>query len=160
MLLALSDLSAEQANSTQKTWNKIVWFLNYAASHPDACVRYYASNMVLHVHSDASYLSAPNSRSRAGGHFTLGFNSAATPTATTFFQRPHLRPMPHHKGSYVCRRRGRNSSHFPQLQGGRPHQNGAPRNGTSPTTHPCSSRQHHRRRIRPQNIKTKTIQSH
>jgi hypothetical protein len=31
--------------------------LNYAARHPDAVLYYHARNMVLHVHSDASYLS-------------------------------------------------------------------------------------------------------
>ena len=28
--------------------------------------------MILHIHSDASYLSEPQSRSRAGGHYFLG----------------------------------------------------------------------------------------
>ena len=32
---------------------------------------YSASNMVLHIHSDGSYLSEPKARSRAGGHFFL-----------------------------------------------------------------------------------------
>ena len=32
--------------------------------------------MTLAVHSDASYLSEPNARSRAGGHFFLSFNEA------------------------------------------------------------------------------------
>jgi hypothetical protein len=47
-------------------------FLNYCATHPDATIRYKASNMLLHVHSDGSYLSAPEARSRAGGHHFLG----------------------------------------------------------------------------------------
>jgi hypothetical protein len=32
---------------------------------------YISSDMVLHIHSDGSYLSEPKSRSRAGGHFFL-----------------------------------------------------------------------------------------
>ena len=40
--------------------------------HPNAKIRYYASDMVLNVHSDASYLTVPKARSRAGGHFFLG----------------------------------------------------------------------------------------
>ena len=47
-------------------------FLDYMATHPDAIIRYYPSDMVLNVHSDASYLTAPKARSRAGGHFFLG----------------------------------------------------------------------------------------
>ena len=41
-------------------------------THPDAIIRYCASDMILNVHSDASYLSAPKARSRAGGYFFLG----------------------------------------------------------------------------------------
>ena len=42
------------------------------STHPDATIRYYSSEMILNVHSDASYLSAPNARSRAAGIFFLG----------------------------------------------------------------------------------------
>ena len=42
------------------------------ATHPDAIIRFYKSDMILQIHSDASYLTAPKSRSRAGGHFFLG----------------------------------------------------------------------------------------
>jgi hypothetical protein len=41
-------------------------------THPDAIIRYHASDMILNVHSDASYLSAPKARSQAGGLFFLG----------------------------------------------------------------------------------------
>jgi hypothetical protein len=46
-------------------------FLDYAATHQDAILTYKSSDMVLVVHSDASYLSKPKARSRAGGHFFL-----------------------------------------------------------------------------------------
>jgi hypothetical protein len=39
--------------------------LDYLAAHPDATIRYNASDMVLHIHSDASYLSVSNARSRS-----------------------------------------------------------------------------------------------
>ena len=38
----------------------------------DATIRYYASDMILNVHSDASYLTAPKAQSPIGGHFFLG----------------------------------------------------------------------------------------
>ena len=41
-------------------------------THPDATIRFRASDMILNVHSDASYLSAPKARSRAGGYYFLG----------------------------------------------------------------------------------------
>ena len=42
------------------------------ASNPDALLQFYASDMVLNFHSDASYLTETRDRSRAGGHFFLG----------------------------------------------------------------------------------------
>ena len=50
---------------------KIKQFLDYAATHPDTNVTYRASDMILAVHSDASYLSKTNARSRAGGHLYM-----------------------------------------------------------------------------------------
>ena len=71
-LVALSDLGSEQSRATADTQDAIVWLLNYAATHPDAILTYVASDMCLHAHSDASYLSVPRARSRAGGHFFFG----------------------------------------------------------------------------------------
>ena len=44
--------------------------LNYLATNPDATISYKRSDMVLWIHSDASYLYCPKALSRAGGmHF-------------------------------------------------------------------------------------------
>jgi hypothetical protein len=72
MQVALSTLAAAQTKGTEKTMDATVQLLNYAATHPDAAVRFYKSDMVLYIHSDASYLSEPKSRSRVGGYFYLG----------------------------------------------------------------------------------------
>ena len=69
MICALGYLASQQANPTQDTMKKVKQFLDYALSNPDAIVTYQASDMVLTVHSDASYLSESKARSRAGGHF-------------------------------------------------------------------------------------------
>jgi hypothetical protein len=71
MLTALSALASEQANPTEATMKKCKQFLDYAASQEEAVVTYKASDMKLAIHSDASYLSEPKARSRAGGHFFL-----------------------------------------------------------------------------------------
>ena len=42
------------------------------ATHPHSDIRLYASDMILNVYSDASYLTTPKARSQAGGHFFLG----------------------------------------------------------------------------------------
>ena len=42
------------------------------ATNPNAVVRFYASDMILNLNSDAPYLSAGQGRSRAGGYLFLG----------------------------------------------------------------------------------------
>ena len=72
ILTALSEIAGQQSKPTEKTMDRVNHFLDYMATNPDAKIRYYGSDMVLNVHSDASYLTAPGARSRAGGHFFLG----------------------------------------------------------------------------------------
>ena len=74
MLPALRSLATQQSASTQNTLTKVKQFLNYAMTHPDVIVTYRASDMILAIHSDASYLSETKARSRAGGHFFLSEN--------------------------------------------------------------------------------------
>ena len=76
MLTALSSIASTQAEPTEETMENIKLFLDYAASHQDAILTYQASDMVLIVHSDASYLSEPKARSRAGGHFFMSSDVA------------------------------------------------------------------------------------
>ena len=71
MQVALGSLAAAQTQGTEATMEAAVHLLNYAATHPEAKVRYRASDMKLHIHSDASYLSEPKARSRVGGFFYL-----------------------------------------------------------------------------------------
>ena len=71
ILCALNEIASQQAAPTEKTMERVNTFLDYMATHPRAVIRYYVSGMVLNVHSDASYLTAPKARSRAGGHFFL-----------------------------------------------------------------------------------------
>ena len=79
MLTALGTMATQQANPTEKTMTNIRQFLDYATTHPDAIVTYHASNMVLAAHSDASYLSEANARSRAGGHFFMSNDTPRPP---------------------------------------------------------------------------------
>jgi hypothetical protein len=71
MLVALSSIAAAQATGTEATMDAVVQLLNYAASHPDAVIRFVRSDMYLHVHNDGSYLSELMARSRAAGYFYL-----------------------------------------------------------------------------------------
>ena len=62
MLFTLGSIAAKQSKATQKTFYEFHWLLNYAASFPGVKIRYSASDMILQVHSDASYLSETNHR--------------------------------------------------------------------------------------------------
>jgi hypothetical protein len=57
------------APKSEATVTALVQLLNFCATHSDAVIRYHASDMVLHVHSDASYLSEAHARSCSGGYF-------------------------------------------------------------------------------------------
>ena len=72
ILLALSAIAGDQASPTEATMKRVRQLLDYMSSNPHAIIRYYASDMILNVHSDASYMSAGKGRSRAGGYFFLG----------------------------------------------------------------------------------------
>ena len=75
MLPALNSLSASQSKPTASTNQDITQMLDYAVTHPDATIRYTGSDMVLHAHSDASFLCEPNAKSRIGGFYFLSNNS-------------------------------------------------------------------------------------
>ena len=75
LLTALSELSSAQATATDATKRACQQFLDYCASHPDGAIRYQASDMILKLHSDSSYLNAVGARSRQGGHLYLGNKS-------------------------------------------------------------------------------------
>ena len=91
MLVSLGTIASTQSKAPAKTYAEVVWILNYAHSHPDAMIRYKASDMVLHIHSDGSYLSEPKARSRAGGHYFLSDRSPdpnAPPSSTPTLNGP------------------------------------------------------------------------
>jgi hypothetical protein len=75
VLMPLNDIATEQTKATEKTQAATNQMLDYLATHPDATIRYHASDMILHIHSDASYLSVSNARSRLGGLFFVGNES-------------------------------------------------------------------------------------
>ena len=71
LLVALGSLASAQSKATDATMDALIHLLNYCATHPNATIRYKASDMILHISSDASYLSVDGARSRFGGYFFL-----------------------------------------------------------------------------------------
>jgi hypothetical protein len=68
--MALSLIAIEQSKGTTSTMEKAKQLLDYLAMNPDATIWFKASDMILNVHSDASY----NARSRPCGHFFKGWS--------------------------------------------------------------------------------------
>jgi hypothetical protein len=90
--MALSSIAACQANGTTEVANSCQQLLDYVATHPNAGIHYKACNMILAVHTDASYLSEQNGKSRASAHFYLtnhndhDFNNGAILTLSSIIK--------------------------------------------------------------------------
>ena len=72
-LVGLNSIVMQQTSATNNILKRTEDLLDYAATHPDAKIRYRASEMILQIHTDASYLSEPKARSRTAGHYFLGW---------------------------------------------------------------------------------------
>jgi hypothetical protein len=72
LIMPINVLASEQSHTTEVTADKVIKLLNYCTTHPETKIRYHASYMILHIHSDASYLSENEAKSRAGGLFYMG----------------------------------------------------------------------------------------
>ncbi len=73
VLIALSSIAVIQTKATEKTMARCTQLLDYLLGHVDAKVQFPALDMVLNIHSDASCLLEANTRSRACGHFFMGW---------------------------------------------------------------------------------------
>eukprot|EP00957_Ditylum_brightwellii_P030257 2290921-Ditylum_brightwellii.AAC.1 len=72
MLVTLSAIAAEQNNSTEDTARALVQLFDYAATNPVAIIQFRWSNIILCIHSNASYLSEKKVGSQGAGYFYLG----------------------------------------------------------------------------------------
>jgi hypothetical protein len=79
ILVALNEIANQQAKPTMLTRAACDMLLDYLSTHPDATVRFYASDMILHVIADAAYLVLPNARSRCAGLYFLSDVSTTKP---------------------------------------------------------------------------------
>jgi hypothetical protein len=75
VIMPLNDIATEQTKATEKMQAATNQLLDYLSTHPDAAIRCHASDMILHIHSDASYLSVSNAQNRLRGLFFLGNKS-------------------------------------------------------------------------------------
>jgi hypothetical protein len=70
-MATLSAIATQQSNGTQAVTIACHQLLDYIATHPNAGLRYHTCDMILAVHTDASYLSKIGGKSQAAGHFYL-----------------------------------------------------------------------------------------
>jgi hypothetical protein len=73
---AVHQLGSVQSQPTENDMQKMDRLLQYVSTHPNNGIRYYASNMILQLMSDASYLSRPKARSVCGGFGYFGLPTA------------------------------------------------------------------------------------
>jgi hypothetical protein len=71
----LNDIATEKTKATEKTQAATNQLMDYLVTYPDATIRSHVSDIILHIHNDASYLSVSNARSRLGGLFFCGDKS-------------------------------------------------------------------------------------
>jgi hypothetical protein len=72
LVIPINVLASEQSAATNVTADKVIKLLNYCNTHPESKIQYYSSDMILHIRSDASYLSEDEANIRAGGFFFMG----------------------------------------------------------------------------------------
>eukprot|EP00804_Cyclotella_cryptica_P025442 CCRYP_017212-RB/>CCRYP_017212-RB protein AED:0.32 eAED:0.32 QI:0/-1/0/1/-1/1/1/0/471 len=90
LLCPISAIASQSAAPTQDTMTQTLQLLDYLATQEEAVLTYHASDMVLAAHSDASYLSEPQARSRAGGHFFLSSNADIPPNNGAILNIAHI----------------------------------------------------------------------
>jgi hypothetical protein len=76
VLMALSTIAAEQTITMEHTFAKCTQMLDYLAHNGTAKVRFHILDMIMNIHSDASYLSEAKACSRICGHFFMGWQPA------------------------------------------------------------------------------------
>ena len=114
----------------------ITQLLSYAATYPNAKIHYHKNIMVLHVHRDVSYLSAPKERSHVGRSFSFLDN--------TLYPANYKRngPIDIIEKSSKCHGfsgRSRNRSHIRQQTGDHTHPNDSHQSKPPATRNPNKS---------------------
>jgi hypothetical protein len=76
ILPALNEIASEYASPTTDTIAQTTMLMDYLHTYPHGVLRYYGSNMILKITSDAAYLVQPKARSHAAAHYHLGWRNS------------------------------------------------------------------------------------
>ena len=85
MLPKINEIPDQQAKPTEETNDKVTILMDYAHTYPSATIHYHASDIHLHIDSDAAYLVLPKAWSGGADHFYLSNkigNTHSIPTPT------------------------------------------------------------------------------
>ena len=83
-------IASQSSKPTEDMMQQTLQLLDYLATQEDSVLSYHASDMVLAVHSDASYLREPKACSRAGGHLFLSSNTTVPPNNGAVLNIAHI----------------------------------------------------------------------
>jgi hypothetical protein len=72
LIMPLSTIASRLSTAATTTTAYVSHLLDYCSTKPNATICYYASDMQLKIHNNASYLSKPNAKSCIGGYVFLG----------------------------------------------------------------------------------------
>jgi hypothetical protein len=75
VLMALSTITSKQTHATEQTMKKCTQLFDYFALNSNAKVQFYATDMVMNIHSDALYLSEAKACNCTCRHFFVGWFS-------------------------------------------------------------------------------------
>jgi hypothetical protein len=153
LIMPINVLASEQSKATAVTAEKVIKLLNYCNTHPETKIRYHASDMILYIHSDASYLSENEAKNRAGGFFYMGSSTNTAKIRGNFDQQQSSQThnvfgsgSKNWSSFYKCKRRSSPS-----------YNTGRVRASTAPHTN--GNRQYHFHMIQQWHNKTKTHKS-
>ncbi len=90
LLCPISAIALQSSKPSEDTMQQTLQLLDYLAMQEDAVLSYHASDMVLAVHSNASYLSKPKAQSQVGGHFFLSSNTTVPPNNGAILNIAHI----------------------------------------------------------------------
>ena len=69
--MGLNSIATQQYKEKDLTATLVHHLLSYCATYPDAKLTFSESGTILHIHTDASFLSEPRAKSRGGGYVFL-----------------------------------------------------------------------------------------
>ena len=90
LLCPISDIASQSATPNKETMRQTHQLLDYIAIQEDAVTTYTSSHMKLAVHGDASTLSEPKARIRAGRHLFLSKKSTITQNNGAIINMAHI----------------------------------------------------------------------